>query len=251
ALLAPAADEGVLERTVDRLLREAVQLALVGVVALGKRQQLRALGPAYGSTFDSRHSSSPAETGRWHPPTSFGPFRTMRPFLPRAPRAPAGGGAGRQPASAYRYGSMCSSLAWSCAATTVIPRRPRFRLVVLLVRMCRLNALLRMNFPEAVRLNRFAAPLCVFSFGMISLRLVRAPSSCAAYALSTSGEGSGVRAAAFSAAAFLMPGRAVRIVCIWLPSRRGSDSARAMSFSSPINRSRMRRPISGCAISRP
>ena len=35
ALLAAAADEGVLERGVDRFLRGAIQLALVGVVALG------------------------------------------------------------------------------------------------------------------------------------------------------------------------------------------------------------------------
>jgi hypothetical protein len=30
-----------------------------------------------------------------------------------------------------------------------------------------LNALLRMNLPVAVFLNRFAAPRCVFNFGMI------------------------------------------------------------------------------------
>ena len=52
--------------------------------------------------------------------------------------------------------------------TTPVPFRPRFRLRDLLVRMWRLNALLRMNLPVAVFLNRFAAPRCVFSFGMMS-----------------------------------------------------------------------------------
>src|SRR5688572_27580130 len=38
--------------------------------------------------------------------------------------------------------------------------------------MWRLNALLRMNLPVAVFLNRLAAPRCVFNFGMLSLSLV-------------------------------------------------------------------------------
>jgi hypothetical protein len=42
----------------------------------------------------------------------------------------------------------------------------RFRFDDLLVRMCCLNALLRTNLPPAVFLKRFAAPLCVFSFGI-------------------------------------------------------------------------------------
>src|SRR5437867_12760914 len=57
--------------------------------------------------------------------------------------------------------------------TTPVPFRPRFRLRDLLVRMWRLNALLRMNLPVAVFLNRFAAPRCVFSFGMMSFFKLR------------------------------------------------------------------------------
>ena len=45
-------------------------------------------------------------------------------------------------------------------------RSPRFRLVDLLVRMCRRNEWPLLIFPLAVSLNRFAAPRCVFIFGM-------------------------------------------------------------------------------------
>src|SRR5581483_4194029 len=58
-----------------------------------------------------------------------------------------------------------------------------------------------------------------------------------------------------AAAGLVLPppgcGRRLRMVCIWLPSIRGSVSAMAVSRSSSTSRSRMRRPISGCAISRP
>ena len=68
----------------------------------------------------------------------------------------------------------------SAAETVVVPRSFRFRFVLLLVSMCCLNALLRTIFPEAVRLNRFAAPRCVFNFGMelvLSLSM-RSHTSC-------------------------------------------------------------------------
>ena len=55
-------------------------------------------------------------------------------------------------------------------ATATVVARPRFRFLVLLLRMCCLNALPRRNFPFLVRLKRFAAPRCVFSFGMYSSR---------------------------------------------------------------------------------
>src|SRR4249919_1294021 len=51
----------------------------------------------------------------------------------------------------------------STAATVVVPLRPRLRFLVLLVRMCWLNALPRRNLPFLVRLKRFAAPRWVFS----------------------------------------------------------------------------------------
>src|SRR5881397_921734 len=59
---------------------------------------------------------------------------------------------------------MRASFGASTSATTTVPLSFRFRLVVLLLRMCCLNALLRRNFPRLVRLNRFAAPRCVLSF---------------------------------------------------------------------------------------
>src|SRR5436190_15221637 len=76
----------------------------------------------------------------------------------------------------HLYGSMRASFGVSTAATVVVPRSPRLRLVVLLLRMCCLNALPRRNFPFFVRLKRFAAPRCVFSFG-ISFRSANAARS--------------------------------------------------------------------------
>src|SRR5476649_1044159 len=58
-LLAAAADESVLERRVDRFFRGAIQLALIGVKALGELQQFLALGPPDGSSFYTRHSLLP------------------------------------------------------------------------------------------------------------------------------------------------------------------------------------------------
>src|SRR5438094_9578432 len=58
---------------------------------------------------------------------------------------------------------MRASFAASTSATVVVPRSPRLRFVVLLLRMCCLNALPRRNFPFLVRLKRFAAPRCVLS----------------------------------------------------------------------------------------
>src|SRR5262249_7662215 len=66
---------------------------------------------------------------------------------------------------------MRASFGASTSATVVVPRSLRFRVVVLLLRMCCLNALLRRNLPLLVRLKRLAAPRCVliFSFFAISV----------------------------------------------------------------------------------
>src|SRR5688572_7827545 len=61
---------------------------------------------------------------------------------------------------------MRASFAASAFATTCVPRICRFRFADLLVRMCCLKALPRVNLPPAVFLKRFAAPLCVFSLGI-------------------------------------------------------------------------------------
>src|SRR6478672_12468237 len=66
---------------------------------------------------------------------------------------------------------MRASLTASGSDTVVVPRSPRFRLVVLLLRMWRLNALPRRNLPLLVFLKRLAAPRWVLSFG-ISLILI-------------------------------------------------------------------------------
>ena len=73
------------------------------------------------------------------------------------------------PLRIHLYGSILASFAASASATVVVPRSARFRFVVLLLRMCCLNALLRRNFPVFVRLKRFAAPRCVFSFSFFAI----------------------------------------------------------------------------------
>src|SRR5436190_7889534 len=64
---------------------------------------------------------------------------------------------------------MRASFRASTSATVVVPRSPRLRFVVLLLRMCCLNAFPRRNFPFLVRLKRFAAPRCVFSLIFFTL----------------------------------------------------------------------------------
>src|SRR5258705_12429988 len=79
-------------------------------------------------------------------------------------------------AECYLYGRILASFGVSTAAPVVVPRSPRFRFVVLLLRMCCLKALPRRNFPFFVRLNRLAAPRCVFSlifFGFFGISLSR------------------------------------------------------------------------------
>src|SRR5207249_8430445 len=105
----------------------------------------------------------------------------------------------RLPACDYLYGSILASLAASASSTTVVPRRPRFRFVVLLLRMCCLNALLRRNLPRFVRLKRLAAPRWVLSFGILTSPVIRRRHLVAGVAVLT----------------LLVPcGRRLRIVCI-------------------------------------
>src|SRR5262249_12219252 len=66
------------------------------------------------------------------------------------------------------YGSMASTRRRSAFETVVGMSRPRFRLVVFLVRMWLLKALERLIFPVAVFLNLLAAPRWVLSLGMVS-----------------------------------------------------------------------------------
>ncbi len=54
----------------------------------------------------------------------------------------------------------------SDAETYAVPRNWRFRLVVLLVKIWLRKARLRLTLPDAVRLNRLAAPRFVFILGM-------------------------------------------------------------------------------------
>ena len=56
------------------------------------------------------------------------------------------------------FPAMAASFGASTSATVVVPRSERLRFVVLLLRMCCLNALPRRNFPLFVRLKRLAAP---------------------------------------------------------------------------------------------
>src|SRR5262249_27673732 len=162
ALLAAAADEGVLQRGVDRLFRGAIQLALVGVIALRQTKQLLALGAPDCPSLYPRHLFTPlqrqsriwnSEFGIRTAPITNSKFKFPKFLIAGSPL----------------YGSIRASLAASPSATVVVPRSRRFRLRVLLLRMCCLNALPRRNFPFLVRLNRFAAPRCVLSFNFFGI----------------------------------------------------------------------------------
>ena len=58
----------------------------------------------------------------------------------------------------HLYGIIFSKRGVSAVDTNVVPLRFRRRFVVLLVRICCLNALARETLPLPVLLNRFAAP---------------------------------------------------------------------------------------------
>src|SRR5207245_7259471 len=110
-LLAPSADERVLERGVDRLFGRPIELAFVGVIAFRQAKQLLAFGAADRSSFYSRHLPSLR-------------VKCILIFV-RSCISP----------SAFRfylYGSIRASFGTSTSATVVVPRSPRFRLVVLL-----------------------------------------------------------------------------------------------------------------------
>src|SRR5947208_9591274 len=81
---------------------------------------------------------------------------------------------------------MRAIFAASASDTVVVPLSPRLRLVVLLLRRCCLNALLRRNFPRLVRLKRLAAPRCVLIFCLAIVspadqRRARKPAPCVAF----------------------------------------------------------------------
>ena len=65
------------------------------------------------------------------------------------------------------YGSIVSTRSWSLLETSVSMSRLRFRFGDLLVKIWRAYACPRLNLPLAVERKRFAAPLCVFNFGIL------------------------------------------------------------------------------------
>jgi len=65
------------------------------------------------------------------------------------------------------YGSIRRTALASTSAIKADLRKFRFRLVDFLVNMCEENALARRMRPPPVALNRLAAPLLVFIFGMV------------------------------------------------------------------------------------
>src|SRR5436190_22978481 len=120
-------------------------------------------------------------------------------------------------------GNIRRNCAVSAFDVTTVPFNPRLRLRVLLVRMWRLNALLRINFPEAVFLNRLAAPRCVFNLGIWSVSSFQLPVSSfevSNWRLGTGHwelqyrYGSVSRTSASLRVAGFLPTRCDRIVCI-------------------------------------
>src|SRR5713226_7163170 len=63
---------------------------------------------------------------------------------------------------------MRSTRFWSPSETSASISKRRFRLFVFFVKMWRACECPRLILPVAVKRKRFAAPLCVFSFGMIA-----------------------------------------------------------------------------------
>ena len=112
ALLAAAADEGVAERGVDRLFRGAIQLALVGVIALRQPKQLLALGAPDRSSFTRGISS--ISTVRLKPDTTLTSANLA--ILVPSPQS-----------QSHLYGSIRAIFGTSTAATVVVPLRPRLR----------------------------------------------------------------------------------------------------------------------------
>jgi len=66
----------------------------------------------------------------------------------------------------YVPGSIRRTRATSALAADVDERNRRFRFLSFLVRMCDLQARIRLSFPLPVRRKRFAAPRFDFIFGM-------------------------------------------------------------------------------------
>ncbi len=70
----------------------------------------------------------------------------------------------------YWYGIMRFTLRLSPSLTSAGDPRFRFRFLLFDVRMCRRCDRPRFTFPVPVTLKRLAAPLCVFNFGIKSLK---------------------------------------------------------------------------------
>ena len=153
ALLALAADVGVDARLVGRLLRELVELALVLEVALGELAELLALVAANRSTFDARHDCSVRD---WGPAfAGLGPRNLRTASVRNCPNRQCRRlGLGSAPETRPEpRAEVPESLIATCTAASarslrasavgrrpLVPRMWRFRFVVLLVRMWRLNA---------------------------------------------------------------------------------------------------------------
>src|SRR6187397_1369709 len=175
ALLAAAAGVGIVQRLVDGLLGGLIQLALGGVEPLRALQQFLALGASNGSSLYAGHLQllqkklavkRRERTGT----TGTNGIGTVRTSALSSRRSRRWRRSRRCRYHYQSYGSILFSLPASAGEMTVVPRAWRFRRVGLLVRMWRLNALPRRNFPLAVFLKRFAAPRWLLIFGTVFLR---------------------------------------------------------------------------------
>src|SRR5882762_11289116 len=76
------------------------------------------------------------------------------------------------------YGNIRLTRSRSPSATRTSTSKYRFRLLVFLVRMWRACEWPRLILPVPVTRKRFAAPLCVFNFGIIAPFQISNPKLC-------------------------------------------------------------------------
>src|SRR5258706_1610786 len=258
ALLAAPADEREVARAVHRLLRGPIGLALVEEVALGQSQELLPPLPSLAPPLDSRHRRRPFEglAGSGQPITLSGGDEA------RAARRLPSNNANERPLLAQQHPLDLRHVGVRHEDGLAERPLPALRLLGEDVALHGLPPLdlSRGGEPEALD----GAPLRLelqplFRLPHSPLSTFSAPTAAATFlGLATLGAFATFAAFASPEAAFFgfttLAGASFLGARIWtmvIPSWRGATSMSATSVSSEARRSRMRRPISLCAISRP
>src|SRR5258706_5237420 len=258
ALLAAPADEREVARAVHRLLGGPIELALVEEVALGQSQELLPPLPSLAPPFDSRHRRRPFEgLARSGQPITLSGGDEAR-AARRLPSEPLGRrlilaqqhpldlghirgryehGLAERPLPALRL--LGEDVALHGLSAHDLSGRGDLEALDGAPLGLQLQLLLRLSHSP---LSAFSAPTTAATFlGLATL------GAFAAFAAFASPEAAFFGFTTLAGASFL----GARIWTMVIPSWRGATSMSATSVSSEARRSRMRRPISLCAISRP